>query len=169
MKALISTNSDGYGIMDVDIPVPHPGSILVRIHAIALGTRNTKIIDYLNGPGSLGGCEFAGIVEKLGEGVTRFKEGDRVFTIAFGLQSFGNTDYTFAELALAEQDLACHVPKSVSFEQASSMGLALTTASLALFQQPGLQLKVEGGAGEPVLVSGGATAVGTMATQLLKM
>lgn len=168
MKVLVSAQSGNYNI-DVDIPIPHPGSMLVRVHAIALGVRNTKVVDYLNGPGLLGGCGFAGIVEKLGEGVTRFKEGDRVFAVAFGSQSLENTKETFAELALADEDIACHIPESFSFEQASSIGIAMATAGLALFQQPGLELKIQGGADEPVLVSGGATTIGTMATQLLKM
>ncbi len=55
------------------------------------------------------------------------------------------------------------------------MGLAVATAGLALFQAPGLELPIphfehtEQDASTFVLVSGGATATGTIATQLLKM
>jgi NADPH:quinone reductase-like Zn-dependent oxidoreductase len=55
------------------------------------------------------------------------------------------------------------------------MGLGIATAGLALFQAPGLQLEmprpksVDDHAKSFILVSGGATGTGTMATQLLKM
>nr|UBX54523.1 oxidoreductase [Aspergillus sp.] len=170
MKALVGAESGGYCLVDnADIPVPRPGSLLVRVHAVALNPRDAKIVDYSNAPGSLGGCDFAGTVAKLGEGVTRFKEGDRVLAVTFGSDPFDKTKGAFAEFALAEEDICCHIPNTFSFTQACSIGLSLATAGLALFQAPGLELAMGGGTGEPVLVSGGATATGTMATQLLKM
>ena len=177
MKALVGAEPDsseigagGYRLIQhVDIPTPHRGSLLVRVHAVALNPRDAKIVDFSNAPGSLGGCDFAGVVAKVGDGVTRFKEGDRVLAVTFGSDALDKTKGAFAEFALAEEDISCHIPDAFSFEQACSIGLSMATAGLALFHAPGLELSMQGGAGEMVLVSGGATSTGTMATQLLKM
>ncbi|KAJ4293294.1 hypothetical protein N0V90_008576 [Kalmusia sp. IMI 367209] len=170
MKALVGADSSGYRLDDnVDIPIPQRGSLLVHVHAVALNPRDAKIVDFAKTPGSLGGCDFAGIVAKVGEGVTRFKEGDRVLAVTFGSDPWDKTKGAFAEYALAEEDISCHIPEVFSFTQACSIGLSMATAGLALFQAPGLELDIQAGTGETVLVSGGATATGTMATQLLKM
>ncbi|KAJ5443590.1 alcohol dehydrogenase GroES-like domain-containing protein [Penicillium daleae] len=170
MQALVGAESGGYRLAEnVDIPVPQRGSILVQVHAVALNPRDAKIVDFSNAPGSLGGCDFAGTVKKVGEGVTRFKEGDRVLAVTFGSNALDKTKGAFAEFALAEEDISCHIPEDFSFTQACSIGLSMATAGLAIFQAPGLELSLHGGKGEAVLVSGGATATGTMATQLLRM
>jgi aspyridone synthetase trans-acting enoyl reductase len=176
MKALVGSESGGYRLAnDIDIPVPKPGMMLCRVHAVALSPYDAKIVDYSNTPGAVGGCDFAGIVVRVGEGVTRFKEGHRVLAVTFGLNASDKTAGAFAEYALATEDLSCHIPHSLSFAQASSMGLGIATAGLALFQAPGLHLEMPRpkSADEDtpsfVLVSGGATGTGTMATQLLKM
>jgi aspyridone synthetase trans-acting enoyl reductase len=170
MKALVGAESGGYRLAeDFNIPVPQPGSMLIRVHAVAPNPRDAKIVDFSSSPGSLGGCDFAGIVVKVGHGVTRFKEGDRVLAVAFGSDAADKTKGAFAEFALAEEDISCHIPEAFSFTQACPIGLSMATAGLALFQAPGLELSMQGGTGETVLVSGGATATGTMATQLLKM
>ncbi|KAL1592723.1 putative secondary metabolism biosynthetic enzyme [Paraconiothyrium brasiliense] len=170
MKALVGAESGGYRLdHEVDIPTPKQGSLLVRVHAVALNPRDAKIVDFNKSPGSLGGCDFAGTVEKVGEGVTRFKEGDRILATTFGSDPWDKTVGAFADYALAEEDISCHIPKDFSFEQACSIGLSLATAGLALFSYPGLELPLQAGSGGTVLISGGATATGTMATQLLKM
>ena len=170
MKALVGAESGGYSLVEnVEIPVPQRGSMLVYVHAVALNPRDAKIVDFSNAPGSIGGCDFAGIVVKLGEGVTRFKEGDRVLAITSGYDARDKTKGAFAEYALAAEDISCRVPGAFSFTQACSIGLSMATAGLALFQAPGLELSMQRGKGETVLVSGGATATGTMATQLLRM
>ncbi|KAF1838972.1 alcohol dehydrogenase GroES-like domain-containing protein [Decorospora gaudefroyi] len=177
MKALVSGESGDYHVAeDVDVPSPGPGMILCRVHAVSLNPVDQKIIDYSNNPGAVGGFDLAGIVVQIGEGVERFKAGDRVLAVTFGLNPSDRTAGAFAEYALATVDLSCHIPETLSFVQACSMGLSIITAGLALFQAPGLRLSmprldtVTGeGAGAFVLVSGGATSTGTMATQFLKI
>lgn len=169
MKAIVGAASGGYSLEDVEVPAPHSGSVLVRVHAVALNQRDAKIVDSNKAPGSLGGCEFAGTVEKVGEGVTRFQKGDRVLAVTFGSHVADKTKGAFAEYALAEEDIACLIPDNLSFDQACSLGLDVATAGLALFSRPGLGLDMQSSNGEVVLVSGGATSTGTMATQLLKM
>lgn len=170
MKALVGADSGGYRLAeDVKVPTPSRGSLLVHVHAVALNPRDAKIIDFSNAPGAIGGCDFAGTVAQVGEGVTRFKVGDRVLAVAFGSDATDNTKGAFAEYALAEEDISCHIPDAFDFAEACSIGLSLSAAGLALFQAPGLELSLQAGTRETVLVSGGATATGTMATQLLRM
>ncbi|KAI9759121.1 MAG: putative secondary metabolism biosynthetic enzyme [Chaenotheca gracillima] len=175
MKALVGGESGGYRLADdFDITDPKPGTMLCRVHAVALSPYDAKIVDYSNTPGAVGGCDFAGIVVAVGEGVTRFKVDDRVLAVTFGLSASDKTAGAFAEYALATEDLSCHVPDDLSLTQASSMGLGIATAGLALFQAPGLQLAMPRPKSADrersafVLVSGGATGTGTMAIQLLK-
>ncbi|KAK2591732.1 hypothetical protein QQS21_010586 [Conoideocrella luteorostrata] len=169
MKAVVGGELGGYCLAEnICIPITNRGSMLCRVHAIAMNPHDAKIVDS-NAPGALGGCDFAGTVIEVGEEVKRFKEGDRILAVTFGMNASDKTAGAFAEYALAVEDLSCHIPAALSFTEACSMGLAIATAGLALFQAPGLGLRMQGGAGEAVLVSGGATATGTMATQLLKM
>lgn len=64
-----------------DIPTPPAGEILIKIHATALNPVDWKIQKYAafikNYPAILG-TDLAGEVETLGEGVTKFKKGDRM-------------------------------------------------------------------------------------------
>ncbi|KAM0214623.1 hypothetical protein ACHAQD_008724 [Fusarium lateritium] len=170
MKALVGTGTGGYSLAnEVDKPVPQPGSLLCHVKAVALNPHDAKIVEYSDAPGALGGCDFSGVVVQVGDGVKRFKEGDRLFAVTFGMNTSDKTSGAFAQYALATEDLSCPIPEAMPFTEACSMGLAIATAGLALFQAPGLQLPMQGGNGEAVLVSGGATAIGTMATQMLRI
>ena len=176
MQALVGGECGGYRFADdIPIPLPKPGQMLCRVHAVALNPYDAKIVDYSNTPGAVGGCDFAGVVVDVGEDVKRFKQGDRIFAVTFGLNPCDKTAGAFAEYALATEDLSCHVPEGLPLAKASSMGLSIATAGLALFQELGLDLlrlsTQPPDQDEPtfVLVSGGATGTGTMATQLLRM
>lgn len=141
MKALVGDEAGGYRLADnIDIPHPKPGTVLCRVYAVAVSPYDAEIVDYSNIPGAFGGCDFTWVVVKVGEGLTRFKVGYRVLAVTIGLNATDKTAGAFAEYAFATKDLACHVPKDLSLIQASSMGLAVATAGLALFQAPRLQL-----------------------------
>ncbi|KAK3361573.1 alcohol dehydrogenase GroES-like domain-containing protein [Lasiosphaeria ovina] len=174
MKALVGAEAGGYRLAsDLPVPTPRPGEILCRVHAVALNPLDAKVIDYSQVPGALGGCDFAGTVVAAGAGVTRFRAGDRVLAVTFPMDAADKAAGAFAEYALATEGLACHIPDALPFTDATAMGLAIATAGLALFQLPGLALPFNAApgtaTGEVVLVSGGATATGTMATQLLRI
>ncbi|KAF4952471.1 hypothetical protein FGADI_6705 [Fusarium gaditjirri] len=202
MKAMVSNASGGYCLNnDMPLPTPGPGMMLVHVKSVALNPYDTKVIEYgiISPDPYVGGCDFAGVVVAAGPGVTRFQPGDSVLS----MQTRGG----FAEYALAFEDMSCHFPKSMSYNEASSLGLGIGISGLALFQQPGLNLPLqhghdlelgsdgqtngntnghsnghtngstnghsegEGESKDPitVLVAGGASASGTMATQLLKL
>lgn len=175
MKALVGGNNGGHRLdHDVKIPVPKPGTMLCRVHAVALSPYDVKIVEFFNTPGAVRDRDFAGIVVQVGDGVTRFNVGDRVLAVTFGLNPTDKTAGAFAECSLATYDLSYRVPNSLSFAQASSMGLGIATAGLTLFEALGLQLfrphaddYNDQETNMFVLVSGGATGTGNMATQLL--
>ncbi|KAF4442642.1 alcohol dehydrogenase GroES-like domain-containing protein [Fusarium austroafricanum] len=199
MRAMVSNASGGYCLNStMPQPTPEPGMMLVRVEAVALNPYDTKVIEYglITPDPYIGGCDFAGVVVRIGPGVTRFQPGDKVLSM--------HTRGGFAEFALAVENLSCHIPKDMSLNEACSLGLGIGIAGLALFQQPGLNLPLRNGQtdrGEingnghangytnghtngstnghkeeeeakppvTVLVAGGASASGTMATQLLKV
>ncbi|KAF2647845.1 alcohol dehydrogenase GroES-like domain-containing protein [Lophiostoma macrostomum CBS 122681] len=176
MKALVGDKDGGYRLAeDVAIPEPKPGMMLCRVHAVSLSPYDAKIVEYSVTPDAVGGCDFAGTIVKVGQGVTRFKEGERILAVTFGLNPLDKTAGAFAEYALAIEDLSCHIPDGMSFDVASSMGVGIATAGLALFEASGLHLPLsrpdatDADSSEVVLVSGGATSTGTMATQLLRI
>ncbi|KAI0966400.1 alcohol dehydrogenase GroES-like domain-containing protein [Xylaria arbuscula] len=173
MKALVSDDSGRYQLtQDKEIFSPRPGQLLIHVHAVALNPADAKMMDYSATAGRIGGHDFAGMVARIGEGITRYQIGDRVLATTIGLSPSDRTAGAFAEYALGFADLACKIPDDMSFENACPMGVSIGTAGMALFQT--LQLRMPGHQKPdddtlvPVLVSGGATSTGTMAVQLLK-
>jgi NADPH:quinone reductase len=138
-------------------PVPGVGEILVRVHAAGLNGADMlqRKGAYPAPPGSppdIPGLELAGEVTALGEGASRFAVGDRVMAIVGG----GGQ----AERAVLHERQAMAVPDNLTWAEAGAVPEVFTTAHDALFTQAGL------GAGERLLVHGGAGGVGTAAIQL---
>jgi aspyridone synthetase trans-acting enoyl reductase len=173
MKCLVGGDVGQYlFINDSPIPKCRPGTVLCKVRAVALNPVDAKMADYSANPGALGGNDFSGDVVEVGAQVTRFKVGDRIFAMVFGLNPSDPTSGAFAEYALATADLACKIPEWMSYEEASSMGIGLGTAGAALFRNLQLSLpeskEKNMAKSRHVLVSGGSTATGTIAIQLLK-
>ncbi len=100
------------------------------------------------------GVDFAGIVESVGRGVTRFKPGDEVFGGKFGaLAEF---------IAIPEDGQLAVKPPNVSFEQAAAVNVAAVTALQALRDRAGVKR------GQSVLINGASGGVGTFAVQIAK-
>src|SRR5690606_803622 len=93
----------------------------------------------------------------VGDGVTQFRPGDRVYVAAF-LQQYG----TYAEQMVCPANLVHRLPDRVSFAQGAALGVPAATAYRALFLRAGVR------AGETVLVHGASGAVGVAATQLAR-
>ncbi|MBK8466621.1 MAG: NADPH:quinone reductase [Chloracidobacterium sp.] len=101
------------------------------------------------------GKDAAGIVESVGEAVTKFKAGDRVY-IADSLTG------TYAEYALCEEKQLGTLPGNVSFEQGAGVWTPYATSYRALFQ------RADAKAGETVLIHGASGGVGIAAIQWAK-
>jgi NADPH:quinone reductase-like Zn-dependent oxidoreductase len=138
-------------------PVPGKGEVLVAVRAAGINgaDMHQRKGRYPAPPGSpqdIPGLELAGEVVALGEGVLRFKEGDRVMAIVGG----GGQ----AELAVLHERAAMPVPGNLDWPEAGGFPEVFTTAHDAIFSQGALK------AGEALLVHGGAGGVGTAAIQL---
>ncbi|KAI0010864.1 GroES-like protein [Xylariaceae sp. FL0662B] len=169
-KALIGSPSGGYeSIGNLEVPKPGPGMVLCKVFAIALNPVDAKIGDYSPAPGAVGGHDFSGEVVKIGENVKKLNIGDRIFAVTFGLNQEDKSIGAFSEYALAIEDLSCRLPASMSFDEASTFGVGIGTAGCSLFQYLNLPMPDKpANKSFYVLVSGGATATGMYAIQLLK-
>lgn len=166
MKAFLLTRYGGPDATELrDVPVPEPGwgEVLIRVHAAGLNPVDYKIregalkaIQRYSLPVVMG-CEFAGVVEKVGKDADRFKPGDRVFA-RVAKDRLG----AFAEYAVVDQGLLAKVPEGLDLAAAAGVPLAGLTALQALRDE--LRLKPGG----QVFISGGAGGVGTFAIQIAK-
>ncbi|KAJ4386025.1 hypothetical protein N0V93_008916 [Gnomoniopsis smithogilvyi] len=111
---------------DVEIPKVKPGTMLCRVMAVALNPADWKMIDFSATPGAIGGNDFAGEVVEVGDGVTRFQSGDRIFGMMFGLNPTNRLTGSFCQYAVATEDLACKIPDNMTCEEASTFGAAET-------------------------------------------
>jgi NADPH:quinone reductase-like Zn-dependent oxidoreductase len=107
------------------------------------------------------GTDMSGIVESVGENVTRFRPGDRVFGETIAAHQWTNGG-AFAEYVSLRQDLLALKPDNITFEQAASVP---TSGYIALqnLRDPS-QLRP----GQKVLVNGAGGGVGALALQLAK-
>ena len=159
MRAVEITSLGGPEVLAlVDLPTPEPkaGEILVRHEAIGL-----NFIDIYQRSGlypmklpSRLGLEAAGIVEAVGQGVTRFKAGDRVVYCS----SLG----AYAEANVVPADKAVRLPDSISFETGAAALLKGLTAEFLARRIWKLQ------AGDWALVHAAAGGVGLILCQWLK-
>jgi NADPH:quinone reductase-like Zn-dependent oxidoreductase len=180
MKAAICTR---YGppevlqIRDVPKPTPKHYQLLIKIHAAdvnasdcivrgfklsrrsMMGFMMGAVIGFRGPRNPILGMIFAGEVEAVGAGVTRYKPGDAVFgtTIRSGM-NFG----TYAEYKCISQDSIIGLkPSTISYEEAAAVpygaGLALYFLKKANLQR-----------GQKILIYGASGAIGTAAVQLAK-
>jgi putative PIG3 family NAD(P)H quinone oxidoreductase len=138
-------------------PQPGKGEVLVRVRAAGIngGDLHQRAGRYPAPPGwppDIPGMELAGEVVGRGSGAERFEEGERVCSLVGG----GGQ----AELAVVHERVAMPVSGRLDWPEAGGFAEVFTTAHDALFTQAGL------GAGERLLVHGGAGGVGTAAIQL---
>lgn len=144
-------------------PVAGPGEVRIRLEASGVNPADVgrrggsyRAMEYSR---VIPNSDGAGFVDQVGDGVTRFKIGDRVWL--FNGQRNGRAFGTAAEyIALAEQ-LVTPLPDNLSFAQGATLGIPAMTAWCALFADGPV-------VGKTVLVTGGAGAVGHYAVQLAK-
>lgn len=152
-------------LMEVPDPVlESPQDVLVRLHAAGLNPVDYKLRRvggfYPDRLPLILGCDGAGVVEAIGEAVTRFKVGDEVFFFNGGMG--GDDQGNYAELTTIHQDYLAAKPESLTMVEAASVPLVWLTAWEALFDRCSLQ------AGDTVLIHAGAGGVGYIAIQIAK-
>ena len=109
------------------------------------------------------GCDGAGIVEKTGNAVTRFKAGDAVFFNNGGLGgNQGDEPGCYAEFTTVHEEYCAAAPANISLQDSAALPLVLITAWEALVERTDLQ------PGQTILIHGGAGGVGHIALQLAR-
>jgi NADPH:quinone reductase-like Zn-dependent oxidoreductase len=169
MKAVISAR---YGLPDVleirQVPKPQPkaGEVLVRVHATTVSRTDcgmlrphpffVRLVAGLLRPKlTILGLDFAGEVQAVGAGVTRFKPGDRVFGLSPDVYG-AHAEY----LCVPEDGAIAAMPASTRFEQA-------VVCEGAWYADTYLQaFRLE--PGHSILIYGASGAIGTAAVQLAK-
>lgn len=146
---------------EVPVPALKPGHVRVRIVASAVNPIDTKIragLPIAPADPAILGCDLAGVIDALGEGVTGLAVGDAVYGCAGGVKGQGGT---LADYIVADARLLAPKPASLSMREAAALPLVAITAVDA-FERAALA------AGEHVLIHGGAGGVGHVAIQLAK-
>ena len=139
---------------DVEDPKPGPGEVRIRVLAVSLNPVDWKMrsgelkerlpVEF---PGILG-RDVAGVVDSLGEGVTGFAEGDKVFALAHR---------TYAELCVVKAADLARIPEGLDMVAASTVPLVALTGDQLI------RLGTEVQPGQTILLSGAAGSVGRCA------
>jgi len=170
MKAAQITKYGGSEVVQINQSTPVPndpsaGKVLVNIRAAGVNPADWKFRDGffkqmmpLKFPSTLG-WDFSGVIEKLGEGVSDYKQGDEVYGQASEITGGSGA---FAEMALATADSIAHEPKALSHEQAAGLPTVGVSAWQALVETIGLTN------GQKILIHGGAGGIGSIAIQMAK-
>ncbi|KAL6874952.1 GroES-like protein [Trichoderma novae-zelandiae] len=172
MKELFIYAKPKYGgiIKESEIPKPGPKEVLIKVVYAGLNPKDWKATEaYDESQAFNAGDDASGIVHAVGSQVFDFKPGDRVAGFHQMLRPHG----TYAEYTIVQASTAFHLPPNISFESGASLPLAFMTAAIALYQCLKLPLPTtlqDASKGKiPVLIWGGATAVGAFALQLAKL
>lgn len=169
MKAIRHENygppSIALQLREIEKPVPVKHQVLIKVQAASINAMEWRgfagssfFVRLVTGSwfkpkDPAIGTDVAGIVEAVGENVTRFKPGDEVFGFSHG---------SFAEYVLARESYLVTRPANCSFEEAACVPVAAITALQAIRHAGGLR------AGQQVLIQGASGGVGMFAVQLAK-
>ena len=165
MKAVVHErygSPDVLSVRDVARPAPAGDEVLVHVRASTVTRTDCGLLrarpffiriftGLLRPKHPIAGMEFAGEVTAIGEDVTEFSSGDRVF----GVKQGSNAEY----VCVRERGAIARMPSGMSFEQAAAVADGGCSA-LSTLRQAGLQ------AGQRVVVYGASGSIGTAAVQV---
>lgn len=162
MKALLSKEPGPPSTLvveDIEAPIAKKGEVLVRVTIAALNFFDCLIIEdkyQFKPPRPFSiAAEMSGVVESVGEGVERFKVGDRVCGYVQG--------GTAREYVVAPEVALSHIPEGVSDENAACIMVTYGTSYHAIKDRGELK------AGETMAVLGASGGVGQAAVELGKI
>jgi NADPH:quinone reductase-like Zn-dependent oxidoreductase len=167
MIAVQINSFGGYEVLTINNnapkPLPSSNQVLVEVYAASLNPVDKGIAagylkDMVHLPATLGG-DFSGIVVQVGEAVSDFKNGDKVYGQAIILNGGSGS---FAQFVAANAANTAIQPNQINFAEAASLPLAGASALQAL--EGHIQLKP----GQKILIHGGAGGIGSIAVQIAK-
>ena len=151
-------------LREVERPAPAPGEVLIRVAAAGVNPVDTQVrsgewvLGEMGAPPMTLGWDVASTIEEVGEGVSEFAAGDRVF----GMPRFPAIAACDADFVAAPAREVAVAPASLTDEQAGALPLAGLTAWQALVGN------AEVGEGDRVLIQAAAGGVGHLAVQIAK-
>lgn len=160
MKAVVFNEYGGPDVLTVatlEKPKPAQGEVLVQVGASGINPVDTYFrsgVRPVPSFPSIPHFDLGGTVVEIGEGVTKWKVGDKVWGT--------NISGTAAEFVSVSENLLFPLADHLTVEDGAAIAMAFITAHLSLFWRG--QLK----AGETVLIYGASGAVGNAAVQLAK-
>jgi NADPH2:quinone reductase len=168
MKAIVINEFGGSEVFaEAEVPTPgvRDGHLLVRVKASSVNPVDYKVRAGLIPPitpkfPAVLGCDVAGVVVEVGDGVADFAAGDEVYFCAGSPAGIGGA---LAEFCLVDAAQVAKKPESLSFEEAAALPLVMITA------WDGLIDRAKIGRGMKVLVHGATGGVGHAGVQLAKM
>jgi len=162
MKAIRVHKFGGPEVMQIEevpTPKPGPGQVLVQILAAGVNPADTyaRTGNYAVLPSLpyTPGTDGAGVVESIGDGVSKVKTGDRVYLAK-------NLTGSYAEYALALESQVYRMPEKISFAQGAGIFIPYGTAYHAIVHEANTR------ASDTVLVHGASGGVGIAAIQFLR-
>jgi NADPH2:quinone reductase len=148
---------------EMPTPMAGPGEVRIRLEASGVNPadvgRRAGSYRAMEFPRVIPNSDGAGIIDQVGDGVTRLRVGERVWL--YNGQRNGRAFGTAAEYIALAEHLVTPLPDDVSFAAGATLGIPCMTAWCCLFGDGPI-------AGQTVLVTGGAGAVGHYAVQLAK-
>ena len=165
MRAVHVTSFGGPEVLvcaDVEQPAPISTEVLVRVIAAGINPvdgktrRGEGVARWVGPPPFIPGWDVCGVVEAMGYGVTRFKEGDMVY----GMPRFPRAAGAYGEYVAAPSRQFARIPDGISPSEAAALPLAALTAWQCLVETANIR------AGQTVLVHGAGGGVGHLAVQI---
>ena len=188
MRALLlSAETKSASVQEITAPQPAPGSVLIRVHSIALNPVDALYVSHpLASTGRTIGADFSGTV--VTSTTPALAPGQRVAGLVQGANSINDRPGAFAEYVVCPADLVWVVPEGMSHEQAAGVSLCGLTAAQALFWRLRMPAPFDwdmGNAGRrngednrgsleretglTFFIYGASTSVGMYAAQLLRL
>lgn len=159
MKAVIAEDGQPLTLGDFEKPVLNPGEVLVKVAASGLNradlVQRRGAYPPPKGASPIMGLEISGTIVEIGEGVSRFKTGDRVAALLAG----GG----YAEYAAVDEGSLFPVPDGMDMVNAACFPEALMTVWANVFDRVNLK------SGEAFLCHGGTSGIGVMALQMARL
>ena len=174
MKAIVMTRPGPPEVLqlrEVEKPTPRDNEVLVKVHAgtVSTGDVHLRKLPIVLWPvfrlfgvrrKRIAGHDLAGEVEAVGQNVTRFKPGDRVFGSTTGLSGGANAEYVCVP-EVSRTGVLAHLPANLSYAEAAPIPIGGMTA-VQLLKRADIQ------PGQKVLIYGASGSVGSFAVQIAR-
>lgn len=165
-QSLPISDENSFIEFETEKPTPTGHDLLVKISAISVNPvdfkiRQTAAKDMTLDTPKIIGWDAVGVVEEVGDAVTKFKVGDEVFYAGDLTRSGSNAEYQ-----LIDERIVGHKPKNLTHAEAAAIPLTGLTAWESIFDR--IKVRPEIDQGKSILILAGAGGVGSIAIQIAK-